>query len=204
MFKVEKLTCRRGMRTIFRDVTFNLEPGAFLWVTGANGSGKSSLLRILAGLLPTAEGGVFWQRMDVSTDWSAHRERLHYIGHLDAVKPELTAHEMLGYWQVLRSDRAGKPALHALEALGIAQLADKPVRILSAGQKRRLALARLMLNDAPLWLLDEPTTGLDQHAQKNLDNIINMHRAKGGIVIAAMHHPSELPNVKIFEMPGAA
>src|ERR1700761_3792958 len=102
MLKVQSLSCRRGMRLVFRAIDFGLEPGAVMLLTGPNGSGKSSLLRVLAGLLPAVEGDVLWQNEVVANDSNAHRERLHYIGHLDAVKPELTVGETIDYWRALR------------------------------------------------------------------------------------------------------
>ncbi len=150
MLKVEKLTCRRGLRLVFRDISFALSPGAFLLVTGANGSGNGFAILAAAG---AASGAVLWQNTDITKEWPMHRERLRHIGHQDAGKPELTASEMTGYWQALRSGKREKTSLSALEKLGIGHLAEQPVRYLSAGQKRRLALTRLVLDDAPLWLL---------------------------------------------------
>jgi heme exporter protein A len=199
MLKVQSLSCQRGRHLVFRDISFSLEAGALMLVTGANGSGKSSLLRVLAGLLPAADGAVLWQEEPVATDAEAHRERLHYIGHLDAVKPELTAGETVDYWRALRPSPTRTDSV--LDTFRLGALSEKPVRYLSAGQKRRLALTRLMLDDAPLWLLDEPTTVLDQDGQKILSDLITAHRMKGGIAITAMHHALDLPDAHILAMP---
>lgn len=197
MLEVQSLSCRRSMRPVFREVGFCLAPGGLLQVTGANGSGKSSLLRVLAGLLAPAGGTILWQGRPAADAAEAHRVRLHYIGHQDALKPELTAAEMLDYWRVLR------PAAQSefRDAFGVAAFRHKPVRLLSAGQRRRLTLSRLMLSDAPLWLLDEPATALDHEGQGLLAAAIAAHRAKGGMVIAAVHHVMEGDGA-IVAMPG--
>jgi heme exporter protein A len=198
MFEASSLSCRRSARLVFRDVSFRLMPGDLLQVIGANGSGKSTLLRGLAGLLPFAGGGLCWQGASVSDDPDAHRARLHYVGHLDALKSELTGDEMLSYWQLLWPEAA----MSGDDLFGINAFRCKPLRYLSAGQKRRLSLSRLMLGDAPLWLLDEPTTALDSGGQDLLIRCFAAHRAKGGIVIAAVHHLLDMPQVQTLAMPG--
>ncbi len=197
MIEVCSLSCRRSARLVFRGVDFRLQSGGILQITGANGSGKSTLLRVLAGLLPADDGEILWHGTSVNTDAATHRQNLHYIGHLDALKPELTGNEMLDYWQALRPT----PTHEADDWFGIAAFRHKPVRYLSAGQKRRLALSRLLLNQAPLWLLDEPTTALDVAGQKLLFDAVATHTTKGGMVIAAVHHLLELPNIQTFPMP---
>jgi heme exporter protein A len=198
MLQAQTLTCRRGGQSVFRDITFTLPPGSVLQVTGANGSGKSSLLRVLAGLLDIVKGDILWQQENIADDPVAHRQRLHYIGHLDALKNELTAAEMLRYWQALR----GASATSASDPFEISAFADKPVRHLSAGQKRRLTLSRLAPDDAPLWLLDEPATALDAKSQQQLAALIAQHRAKGGIAVIATHHDLGLPDAQSLEMAG--
>jgi heme exporter protein A len=183
MLDVKSLSCRRNGRLVFREVGFRLAPGGLLQITGANGSGKSSLLRVLAGLLPSAGGEILWQGKAIGEDIEAHRARLQYIGHLDALKPELTGDEMVDYWRVLRT----QSGLACGDAFGIDAFRQKSIRVLSAGQKRRLSLSRLMLGGALLWLLDEPATALDGEGQKLLLAQIATHRAKGGMVIAAVH-----------------
>jgi heme exporter protein A len=196
LFQVENLACRRGPRPVFRNLEFALDHGEALFVAGPNGSGKSSLLRILAGLLPAAQGSVLWA--GGSMDWGEHKKRLHYIGHQDAVKPELTVAENLDYWRALRAAR-----MQELPAeLGLDALRERPVRILSAGQKRRLALARLLLIDVPLWLLDEPATSLDRDGQEMLAGLIAQHRAKGGIAVIASHHEMNLPAAQKISLQG--
>ena len=179
------MACIRGERPVFSGVSFRLERGGALALVGPNGAGKSSLLRILAGLLKPAGGTLEWDGAPVDEDWAAHRGHLHYVGHLDAVKPTLTVAENLNSWA--RFKGAARAAPEALAALGIADLADVPGRYLSAGQKRRLALARVLATPAPLWLLDEPTVTLDADAAARVDAMIAAHRAGGGMAIVASH-----------------
>jgi len=202
MFEVHNLSCRRGGRLVFRTLSFGLGAGGFLLVNGANGSGKSSLLRALAGLAP-CDGVMSWHGTNVTQDWMAQRERSLYIGHLDAVKTTLTVREHLDYWQALRGTaKPDQPS--TLEAFALTRLADRAGRSLSAGQKRRLSLTRLVLHDAPLWLLDEPTTALDRDGQALLFDRIANHRAKGGMVIAASHDEMPIKDAQILTMPGGA
>lgn len=196
MLEVKSLSCRRGARVVFRGLGFHLEPGALLQITGANGSGKSTLLRVLAGLLRSAEGEILWQGKPVAEN-PDYRSCLHYLGHMDALKPELTGNEMLDYWRALRPPAAAPFD----DVFGIAPFRQKSIRVLSAGQKRRLALSRLLLVDASLWLLDEPATALDAEGQRMLSACIARHRAKGGMAVAAVHHMLDAPDVQGFAMP---
>jgi heme exporter protein A len=182
------LAAFRGERLVFRDLDFTVNPGAALVLTGPNGSGKSTLLRLLAGLVPAAAGRLLWQDQDALTDLPEHAMRLCYVGHLDAVKPGLTVMENLRF-----AARLGRrPVIEALTAMGLTELGELPARMLSAGQKRRLALARLVLKDAPLWLLDEPTTGLDAAAVDRFGALLAAHLRSGGLVVAATHVPLPL------------
>jgi len=199
MLSAQNLSCRRGGRVLFRDVGLSVAAGAFLLVSGANGSGKSSLLRILAGLLEPVSGALLWYNENIAADCAAHRARLHYVGHLDALKLDLTTSEILAYWQALRGT-AQKNAKDVLQTFGLEELGDRPVRRLSAGQKRRLSLTRLVLDDAPLWLLDEPTTALDRNGYRLLWEQITRHRARGGMVIAAMHEEPEICDAQRLTM----
>ncbi|MBV8203315.1 MAG: heme ABC exporter ATP-binding protein CcmA, partial [Acidobacteria bacterium] len=162
-----------------------------LVLTGRNGSGKSSLLRLLATLLVPAAGRLSWNGAPVAQNAAAYRAAIHYVGHLDAAKPALTAREMLLFWAALRGLRA--PAVEAgLAAFGLDRVADWPCRWLSAGQRRRLALARLVAAPAVIWLLDEPTAALDGDGEARLLAAIASHRAVGGRVAAATHQPLPL------------
>lgn len=187
----EDLHCRRGERLVFAGLSLLLPPGGALVLTGANGSGKSSLLRLLATLLMPVSGRLLWGGVPVGEDIAVYRARLHYVGHLDAIKPALGVRETLGYWAAARDVRA--PALDAaLAAFGLDRVADWPCRWLSAGQRRRLALARLLVIPAPVWLLDEPAAALDADGEARLAEAIATHRRNGGRVAVATHQPLAL------------
>jgi len=188
VLQAEGLAAFRGERLVFRDLDFTVAAGGALVLTGANGSGKSTLLRLLAGLVPPIAGRLLWDGEDALADLPSHAARVTYLGHLDAVKPGLTVAENMRFAARMGSGAVGD----ALQALGLADLADVPARFLSAGQKRRLALARLGLSAAPLWLLDEPTVGLDVASLAQVGTVLRAHRARGGIVVAATHVPLPL------------
>jgi heme exporter protein A len=200
VLEAKSLACRRGKRLVFRDLGFAVDGGGLLLVRGRNGSGKSSLLRVLAGLLPAFEGEMLWSGKPVR-DFAAHRVRTVYIGHYDAVKPELTVAETIGYWRALRGRKTKNDCL---ETFRLDELCDRSVRHLSAGQKRRLALTRLVLGDAPLWLLDEPATALDDKGQALLAGLIEKHRAKGGIAIVATHQKTDFKNARHLVLDGVS
>lgn len=189
-FEGRSLQCRRGGRDVFVGLDFTLPAGGALLLTGANGSGKSSLLRLMAGLLRPASGALLWDGRPVAAEAEAHAARLHYLGHLDAVKPVLTVAENLTFWAALRGGASAVDA--ALDAFGLTALAAVPGRLLSAGQRRRVALARLLAAPAELWLLDEPSVGLDQASVGRLAAAITAHRAQGGRVVVATHTALEL------------
>jgi len=188
MLEGQELACWRGERAVFAGLSFRVEPGGALLLTGPNGAGKSSLLRLLAGLIPAADGRLLWDGEDALADRVGHARRLRYLGHGDALKPSLTAAENLAFYARLW----GGEVVPALAALDLAALADLPARVLSSGQKRRLALARLALAPAALWLLDEPTVGLDVASVARLGALLSDHRARGGMVLAATHLPLPL------------
>jgi heme exporter protein A len=183
------LAAFRGEVLVFRDLSFAVAAGGALLLAGPNGAGKSTLLRLLAGLLPPAAGQVLWQGRDALADSAAQVARVAFLGHRDAVKPGLTVAENLRFAARL----GGFDAAAALAALALEDLAALPARMLSAGQSRRLALARVMLSPAPLWLLDEPTLGLDAASVDRLAGLLAAHRARGGVVVAATHLPLPLP-----------
>ena len=181
---VNNLACERGERRIFKGVSFALEPGEALVITGRNGAGKSSLLDLLAGRLHPAAGTIVLE----NAGERSLAECLHYVGHRDALKAALTAEENLAFAR----DFLGDPLLSsrdALEAVGLAHAARLPVAYLSAGQRRRVALARLLVAHRPLWLLDEPTSALDTASQETLRLLLEAHREGGGMVAATTHSP---------------
>ena len=187
LLAAEDVAAFRGERLVLRGLSFGVAAGEALLLLGPNGSGKSTLLRLLAGLKRPDAGQVLWQGEDALADLSAHARRVAYLGHQDAIKPGLSVVENLLF------AAAGQSILPALDALGLAPLAELPARMLSAGQKRRLALARLALSPAPLWLLDEPTLGLDQASLGKLGALLARHRDAGGMVVAATHLDLPLP-----------
>lgn len=187
----ENVACRRGERLVFSGLSFRLAAGGALLLTGANGSGKSSLLRMLATLLAPVAGRLLWHGAPVTADAAAYRAQLHYVGHLDAIKPALGVRETVAMGAALRG--AESPAVEAaLAAFGLQAMADWPCRWLSAGLRRRLALARLLAAPAPIWLLDEPTASLDADGDHCLVAAIEAHRAAGGRVAVATHQPLAL------------
>ena len=200
------LVCFRGERTVFQGLGFSRDEGGALTLRGANGSGKSSLLRLMAGLGRPLSGAVQWRDEKIADDPEAHNRRLHYVGHADPVKPVMTVAENLIFWASLRTGggvEAVRPAVEtALGRLGIGHLASVPGRFLSAGQKRRVNLARVLAAPAELWLLDEPATALDQAAAKNLDDAITEHRAGGGMVGLASHAEAALEGARALALGG--
>jgi heme exporter protein A len=183
--RVWDLTIDRGGRRVIAGLSFAAAQGVALVVTGPNGAGKTSLLRALAGFLPI-EAGSF--ALDGGDAERTVGEQAHYLGHADGVKAALTAGENLAFAAAMLGGDASRAAqLGALSALGLSHVIDFPSRLLSAGQRRRVALARLMIAKRPLWLLDEPTTALDAVAQVAFAAIMRAHVEDGGIVVAAVH-----------------
>ncbi|PSC06986.1 heme ABC exporter ATP-binding protein CcmA [Alsobacter soli] len=182
---VENLACERSGRPVFQGVSFAVDEGEAVALVGRNGAGKSTTLQILAGLLEPSGGSIL---LDGGHDDRTLPEQAHYVGHRDALKPALTPHEALGFWQAMLGEPAIDPD-EALDRLGLGHAADLPCAYLSAGQRRRLALARLLVSDRPVWLLDEPTSALDAASQQLFAQIVNRHLERGGLVVAATHGP---------------
>jgi heme exporter protein A len=196
VIEADNIAAFRGDRLIFRDISFTLAPGGALLLRGENGAGKSSLLRTIAGLTPLAGGRLLWQGRDALEDQPTHAARLCFVGHLDGVKSGLTAAENLEF----AAQCSGRSISEALASVNLAGFAALPARLLSAGQKRRLALARLTLSTAPLWLLDEPTNGLDAASTARLAGRFAAHRAGGGMIIATTHTPLDLPGAETLTL----
>lgn len=188
------LACRRGGRLVFAGLNFAVAPGEALVLRGPNGSGKTTLLRLMAGLTPAAAGTLAWNNIAVD-DRDEHAAKLRFITHLDAIKPALTVTENLAFWMSLwRGKVEDSGIVAAMEALNLQHLSAFPARLLSAGQRHRLALARLMVASAPLWLLDEPGNALDDASLSALTKMIAAHRAKGGMVVIASHGSAFVEN----------
>jgi heme exporter protein A len=183
---LDRLTLRRGGRTLIRDLSYTLPAGRAAALRGPNGVGKSTLLRALCGFLPLAEGRVQLGELTLPGDRTAIQERVLYAGHLDAVKPALSFAENLRLWAELGGAGEGRAA-EALERFGIAHMADRPAGEGSAGQKRRLGLARMVVLERPLWLLDEPTVSLDRDSTALVADLIAAHVAAGGLALIATH-----------------
>ena len=178
------LGCIRGQRRVFESINLQLSAGEALALVGPNGSGKSSLLRLVAGLLRPAAGRI---ELEGGTAEATIAEQTHYLGHLDALKGSLTVAENLDFWA--RYLGSANSPLSALAAVGLEALSHLPASYLSAGQRRRLSLARLMAVRRPIWLLDEPTSALDAAGHERLAEIMRRHLAGGGIILAATHGP---------------
>jgi len=185
------LACRRGGRDVFSGVSFNVGAGELLAVTGRNGAGKSSLLRIVAGLIRPV-GGRLW--LEGSDPELSIAEQVHYLGHQDPVKPSLSVLENLQFWAAFF---AGVIKVYdALESVGLGAIATLPAGYLSAGQRRRLSIARIIAVKRPIWLLDEPTSTLDAAAQHRLAEFMRSHLNEGGLVLAATHSALGLSNIR--------
>ena len=196
----EDVACRRGGRVLFEGLSVALAPGDALRLVGPNGAGKTSLLRLLAGLLPPAAGAVRHAGLDRSVP---SFQRLHLLSHLDAIKPGLSVEASLGFWTAYAGG-AARPIGEALARVGLAPLRASRCGDLSAGQRRRLNLARLLALPRPVWLLDEPTAALDADGQALLEALIAEHRAADGIVVAATHLPLDLPGARTLTLDVAA
>ena len=184
------LSCRRGDAALFSNVDFELHAGEMLFVRGRNGCGKTTLLRAICGLTEPAQGQLCWDGRNIRELEEEYRAHLLFLGHRDGVKEELTPMENLEVQDGLRGEGGGEEArLDALERMGLAGREDIPVRHLSQGQRRRVALARLLLSPAELWVLDEPLTALDVRAVEMLLGLFRKHLDAGGLVVATSHQP---------------
>ena len=189
------LSCIRGERLLFSSLRFTVEAGQALVIEGPNGTGKSSLLRLLAGFLRPAAGEVHWNGSDVAGEPDLHRRRTAWVGHLDAMKPAFSVVENLRFWRRSMGGSPSHSARQALDHFGLDHVADLPARYLSAGQRRRLALARLVVVHRPLWLLDEPTTALDAEGTVVFRKLLELHLAHGGLAVIASHLDLGLPGL---------
>ncbi|MDM8568088.1 cytochrome c biogenesis heme-transporting ATPase CcmA [Thiotrichales bacterium HSG1] len=186
--KIENLQCIRDDRVLFNDLNFSLSTGELLQVEGHNGSGKTSLLRILCGLTLPTEGFVYWNNEDIQKVQEEYWADLAYIGHHPGIKGELTPLENLAIARSLSKQPINIELNNALDQVGLYGFEDVPTHTLSAGQQRRVALARLLVSKTALWILDEPFTALDKTAIKMLENWLEKHAKQGGMAILTSHH----------------
>ena len=201
MLAAEQLACVRGDRRLFADVGFRLDGGELLYLQGRNGAGKTSLLRMLIGLLPPESGRILWQGSDIREQTDDYRAGLCYLGHLNAIKEELTPLENLSLSARLADEALSEDdALDALEQVGLAGREDLACKYLSQGQKRRVALARLVKEKRPLWVLDEPFVALDVAAVDWLAGIISAHLQRGGLAVMTTHQPVAIPAGTVREL----
>ena len=189
MFSAESIRCERGGRVLFQDLGFALDASGLLLLTGQNGCGKTSLLRILAGLMQPAEGKILWQGKPIRGNES-FADNMLFIGHQNALKPELSVYDNLQFWAALRGTEMLVPA--ALQFFRLTPMMNMPAGRLSAGWQRRVALARLLATPSHLWLLDEPSTNLDDEGQRLVEGLIETRIAQGGMVVLSSHHKPKL------------
>ena len=193
---VDGLTCIRGGRSLFRGLSFDLQEGGALVVTGPNGVGKTSLLRLVAGLLTPVEG-----RITAANSGQTVAELCHFVGHFDAVKSALSVSENLDFGRALLGSN-GSEVVTALSRVGLGALGNIPARMLSMGQRRRLALARLLVASRPIWLLDEPTASLDAEGKQTVIQLIEEHRKSGGMAIIVTHVTLDMKNYGAIDLTG--
>ncbi len=191
------LSCIRQDRLIFKDIGFSLNPGEALWIKGKNGAGKSSLLRIVAGLLKAAKGDIFWKDQNVREDPDIFQSQFRYIAHQEALKTAMTATENLQFWAQYFGTGGVEKALAEFE---LEKIADIPVGIMSAGQKKRTNLARLIACPAPLWILDEPVSSLDTHYIDLFCRQLTKHVKSGGMALLATHQDLGLDFIRTLNL----
>lgn len=202
--KARQLTCIRGDRTLFSELSFGLESGEWMYLRGSNGAGKTSLLRQLAGLSHPAAGEVHWNDVEIGAAGDTYRQALLYLGHHAGVKEELTPLENLRLASALDGKHLDeKAALSALARFGLRGREDLPVKFLSQGQRRRVLLSRLLTREAQLWILDEPLAALDVKAVDLLGELLAAHLARGGIAILTSHQAIPLPGSRELLLEGA-
>lgn len=193
MLEVSNLKCVRGERQLFEGVGFRLESGKLLYLRGANGAGKTSLLRILCGLSPAEAGQILWNGVPIEELGEAYRRDLFYLGHHNALQEALTVNENLAFYSALAGALPSEAdTANALARLGLRGCQSRLVRHLSQGQKRRVALSRLMLNRARLWVLDEPFVALDQAAIQLLADLVAAHLDRGGLAVMTSHQQVDI------------
>lgn len=181
-------------------MTFSAGPGTLVRISGPNGTGKTSLLRLLTGLGLPESGEICWNGVPITRQRAVYHAQLAWLGHSDGLKGELTPRENLAFHQALVSTGGGLTVDEALDRLGVIDAADRPCRLLSMGQRRRAALARLLIADQPVWMLDEPMTALDTQGQRLVQQLVDTHCAGGGIAVLSSHQPFDAPQARTSEV----
>tara|TARA_Y100000590_G_scaffold239204_1_gene269041 strand:- start:1284 stop:1916 length:633 start_codon:yes stop_codon:yes gene_type:complete len=184
LIKLDNISATRGNKTLVSNLSISIKSGEILTLTGPNGSGKTTLLRLLASFIEPAFGSLYWNHNNIKDDIFSYRNKIVYISHLDPIKNVLSVEENLKFWSRIENNKY-EPKI--LEFLGFEKIPEMPANFLSAGQRRRLNLARLVLSRRPIWLLDEPITSLDNESISKITSILKSHKEAGGITIVATH-----------------
>jgi heme exporter protein A len=196
LLAITGLGCDRGDKPLFSNLSFDLDAGQLLHVTGPNGSGKTTLLRTLCGLSQPANGSITWQGLPINRQGDDYFAALHFVGHKNGIQGDLSAIEQLHFDAALSGSDSGKTAEEALYFMGLSPSSHLPTKVFSQGQQRRLALARLLITKKTLWILDEPFTALDHATVKQLEQTLINHTKDGGLVILTSHQSIALPDAK--------
>lgn len=202
-FSVKELTFERQYQYLFKNLNFDLRSGNVLQVCGDNGAGKSTLLRVLAGFIEPDAGHILWQEKSIFAERDSYLEQIQYLGHQNGIKNHLTVLENILFHLTIANKKLDREAINSLVArAGLNRYTDKKAVLLSAGQQRRLALLRLFLKPASLWILDEPLNSLDSNGQALFFEILKNHLTQNGMAIVATHHPLPLRDVKTLKLEG--
>ena len=200
MIDVNNISAVRGERLLFENCAFRLNDGQVLYIRGQNGAGKTTLLRMLCGLVRPNKGTIMWNDQNIYDVYSTYCRQFVYVGHENGIKGDLTAGENIQFYREFHGASFTPSESEIMDRLGIAHCTDIPCRYLSAGQKRRVALSRVLSSDASLWLLDEPFTALDESMQNLFVNLLAEHQRKGGICVATSHQPVHWEQLEITEL----
>lgn len=193
--KLQQIACQRGDNLLFDNLNWDFHSGDWVQIDGENGIGKTSLLRILTGLSQPLSGKVYWNAVQITQIREQFHQNLLYLGHQAGIKPELTAWDNLQFYQRIQGKNSPEQLWTVLEKVGLLGYEDITASLLSSGQQRRIALARLWLSQVPLWVLDEPFTALDKQGVQQLADLFEQHCAKGGIIILTSHQAIDCPNL---------